>query len=119
MVTREDIFKYAKEKLGTKPEYLWEKFPKYAALKHDSNGKWFGLIMNILPEKIGLEGESEIDVLNLKLPPEWIGPLTERKDIFPGYHMNREYWVSVVLERVEPKEDFYQLIETSYDLTRK
>lgn len=117
MVTRKDIFQYTKETYGTEPEYLWEKFPEYAALKHDDNGKWYGLVMNVLPEKVGLEGEKEIDILNLKLLPEWVGSLTNREDIAPAYHMNREHWVSIILKRIKSKKELHQWIETSYELT--
>jgi len=118
MLTREDIFKHVKENYGTTPDYMWKKFPNYAALRHELNRKWYGLVMDVLPEKLGLEGKEEIDVLNLKSPPELNGSLVKRKDIVPAYHMNKEHWISVILERANLKDDIDQLIETSFDLTK-
>ena len=118
MLTREDIFKHIKENYGTSPDYPWEKFPKYAALRHESNEKWYGLIINVLPDKIGLEGNDEIDVLNLKCPPEESDSLRNGKNILPGYHMDKEHWISLVLERTDPEEEIYNLIEQSFNLTK-
>ncbi|MFL2099718.1 MmcQ/YjbR family DNA-binding protein [Desemzia sp. FAM 24101] len=118
MLTRNKLFQYMKKHYGAEPEYLWEKFPGYAVFKHPSNGKWYGVVMNILPEKIGLEGEEEIDVLELKSPPELNGSLKERREIEDAYHMNKEHWISVILGQVNEVTEIEQLIETSFDLTK-
>ncbi|WP_449354951.1 MmcQ/YjbR family DNA-binding protein [Virgibacillus natechei] len=118
MLTREDIFKHVKENYGTSPDYLWDKFPKYAALRHGSKGKWYGLIMNVLPEKLGLDGNEEVDVLNLKCPPEVSDGLRDGKTILPGYHMDKEHWISIVLGRIDQEGEIYNLIEQSFDLTK-
>ncbi|MCI4126475.1 MmcQ/YjbR family DNA-binding protein [Bacillus haynesii] len=118
MLTREDIFKHVKEKFDTSPDYLFQKFPNYAALRHEPNEKWYGLVMNVLPEKLGLDGNNEIDILNLKCPPEISGSLRNGKSILPGYHMDKENWISLVLERIDSEEEVYNLIEQSFNLTK-
>ncbi|MCY8573793.1 MmcQ/YjbR family DNA-binding protein [Bacillus haynesii] len=118
MLTREDIFKHVKEKFGTSPDYPFQKFPNYATLRHESNEKWFGLVMNVFPEKLGLDGNDEIDILNLKCPPEISGSLRNGKSILPGYHMDKENWISLVLERIDSEEEVYNLIEQSFNLTK-
>ena len=117
MLTREDIFKHVKEKFGTSPDYPFQKFPNYAALRHETTEKWYGLVMNVLPEKLGLDGNDEIDILNLKCPPEISGSLRNGKSILPGYHMDKENWISIVLERID-SEEVYNLIEQSFNLTK-
>jgi|SRR5690625_282114 len=118
MLTREDVFKHVQETYGSSPDYPFIKFPNYATLRHTTNGKWYGLVMNILPEKLGLEGNEEIDILNLKCPPELIGSLRNGRDILPGYHMDREHWISLVLNRTDPEGEIYNLIEQSFNLTK-
>ena len=34
---REDVFKYAKKKYKTEPEFLWKRFPDCAVLRHEDN----------------------------------------------------------------------------------
>lgn len=118
MLSRKDIFKHVKQKYGTSPDYPWEKFPDYASLRHDSNEKWYGLIMNVLPEKIGLEGDKEVDVLNVKSHPETSETLRDGKSILQGYHMDKEHWITIVLKNMDSKEDVYRLIEESFKLTK-
>lgn len=119
MLTREDIFKHVKENYGTFPDYPWGKHPEYAVLRHASGGKWYGLVMKVLPKKLGLGGNEEIDVINLKCPRELNGILRNGRDILPAYHMNKEHWITLVLERTDSKEEIYHLIEMSFDLTKK
>ncbi|MED1539875.1 MmcQ/YjbR family DNA-binding protein [Bacillus inaquosorum] len=118
MLTREDIFKHVKEKYGTSPDYPWKKYPHYAALRHEPNKKWYGLIMNVLPEKLGFDRSDEIDILNLKCPPEISDSLKNGENILPGYHMDKEHWISLVLERTDPGGEIYYLIEQSFNLTK-
>lgn len=118
MVTRDELFQYVEEKYETEPEYVWEKFPDYAVLRHKNEGKWYGLVMNVPPEKFNLEGDEELDVLNVKSPPEINGSLQERKDIFEAYHMDKEHWISILLERVDQIEDLEGLIQKSFELTK-
>lgn len=115
-MNRKEIFEYVKEKYNTVPDYLWNKYPLYAVLKH-SNNKWYGIIMNISKEKLGLDGKEEIDILNIKCPPELIGGFRKEKGFLPAYHMNKEHWITILLDGSVDKEKIKQLIDLSYDLT--
>ena|SRR5690625_4561311 len=118
MLTRENIFKHVKENFGTAPDYPFQKFPNYAALRHESNKKWYGLIMNVPPEKLRLDGNEEIDILNLKCPPELSDIIRNGYSILPGYHMDKGNWISLVLKRIDSEEEVYSLIEQSFNLTK-
>ncbi|WP_250129849.1 hypothetical protein [Jeotgalicoccus sp. WY2] len=78
MLKRDDIFDFVSEKYDIKPDYPWEN-NDYTTLRHHDNEKWFALIMNITGDKIGLDNEDAIDVLNLKAREEFIGPLRKQK----------------------------------------
>ncbi|QKY71019.1 MmcQ/YjbR family DNA-binding protein [Lentibacillus sp. CBA3610] len=118
--TRDDIFKYVREKYDTLPDYPFKQFPNYAVLRHATNRKWYGLVMNVHPEKLELDGNEEIEILNLKCSPELNGSLRKRRDILPAHHMNKEHWYTLVLERTDPNdnEDIHRLIEMSFNLTK-
>ena len=112
---REDVFNYIKEKYHTKPAYLWEKYPFYAALRTASN-KWYGIVMNVPKNKLGLEGTQEIDILVVKCYPEMIGGLRKSKGFLPAYHMNKEHWITIVLDEKMDKDKIKFLIDQSYEL---
>lgn len=118
MVQREDVFDYVDAEFDIKPDYPWEKFSKYAALRHKTNDKWFGLIMNVTPDKVGLEGKEEIDILNIKSPSELNDSLTNEEHIVPAYHMDKENWISIILQKVDSINDIVPRINQSFDLTK-
>ncbi len=64
-VQRECIFRYVKEQYGTVPEYLWKTSPSSAVLRH-GNGKWYGIIMSIETSRLGIEGDSVIDIIKVR-----------------------------------------------------
>ncbi len=86
---RNDILKYTLEKYETIPDYPWKFFPGYAVLRHKDNKKWYGIIMDVPKEKLGLSGQKAVDVLEIKCDPVMIGSLLTKGEFLPAYHMNR------------------------------
>jgi predicted DNA-binding protein (MmcQ/YjbR family) len=35
----------------------------------------------------------------------------------PAYHMNKEHWLTVLLDNTVPEKEIYELIDDSYELT--
>ena len=117
MMTREDIFDFVSKRYDVKPDYPWQKYKNYAALRHPDNEKWFGLVMDITSDKLGLDNNEEIDVLNVKLRKEFVGPLRKKKGIYRAYHMDKNNWVTINLDEVKKTEEIQDLIAESYELT--
>ena len=118
MTTREDVLRYALEQFGTQPEYLWPKSPNDGVLRHQSGAKWYGVLMNLPRQKLGLPGEGTVDILNLKCGPVLLGSLLGKEGYLPAYHMSKGNWVSIRLDGTVPEEDIFWLLGISYDLTR-
>ncbi len=110
---REDILNYTKRKYDTDPDYPWAKFPDYAVLRHGKNNKWYGLLMNVDRNKLNIEGDGETEILNVKCDPALSGILREKNAILPAYHMNKEHWLSIVLDGSVPDEEIFQLLGLS------
>ena len=118
MITREAVLTYIKEQYGAVPDYPWQKYPNFAVLRHADNQKWFALMMDITADKLGMESDEIIDVINLKVEKELIGALRKKKGVYPAYHMNKATWVTVHLEEIESAETLKELIADSYELTK-
>ncbi|MBQ6043043.1 MAG: MmcQ/YjbR family DNA-binding protein [Clostridia bacterium] len=115
---RGKIFEYAKEKYSTSPEYPWMKFPDYAILRHADGKKWYGLIMDLPKEKLGLRGKNRVDILNLKLDDMMFAEmLLGKKGYFKGYHISSGRWISVLLDGTVPFRDLAPLIDISFRAT--
>lgn len=117
MTAIEKILKYVKENYGSEPEYLWKKFPKYAVLRNKRNSKWYGILMNIPIKKLGIESDKNIDILNIKCDPIMIGSLIDNKRYFPAYHMNKEHWITLFIDKI-PQKEIFGLIDLSFEIVK-
>ena len=58
--------------------------------------------------------------MNLKCQPEHAQALRAMyKSVLPGYHMNKEHWNTVILDKTIPDEEIYSMIDNSYNLIIK
>lgn len=113
---RTKLITYVKDKYQSDPEYPWKKDPLSATLKNPTSNKWFGLIMTIPYKYLKIEKEGKIDVLNIKNTPEKIMALIDHQHFFSAYHMNKKYWVTVLLDSQVDLEQVKALLDDSYQL---
>ena len=111
---REEIYEYVKKQYGTVPEYLWKESPESAVLRH-KNGKWYAVLMQVEKSRLGLEGDTKVDILDVKCDPDMVGLLTQTYGFLPGYHMNKKYWNSIYPGRDLSDVRIKELIRISYD----
>ena len=116
---RKEIEQYINESYDSIQEYPWDDAPTYSTFKHKDNKKWFALIMNIPFKYLKIEKDECVDVINLKNIPELIGSLRLEPGILPAYHMNKEHWITVLLDGTVPKQRVCELIDISYEMTRQ
>lgn len=112
---RGEILQFVKNTYNTEPEYPWQRSPESAVLRH-RNGKWYGLIMPVPREKLGLPEDGISDVLNVKCDPLMLGSVLLQKGFFPAYHMNKENWISILLDGSVPAERVTAALQMSYGL---
>ncbi len=112
---RKQVFEYVGKYYKTIPEYPWDDLN--AVLRRSDNRKWYGVVLRVERRKLGLDGDGEVDVINLKEEPFFIGSLRMKEGFHPAYHMNKEKWISVRLDGSVPQEEIRNLIDLSYELT--
>ena len=112
---RERITQYILDTYGTEAEYLWADSPDSAVFRHPASRKWYAIIMGVLPERLGLSGEQVLYVMNVKCSTIIIGSLLSTKGFLPAYHMNKNHWISIVLDNSVPDDQITPLLELSYD----
>lgn len=115
---RADILDYAIKKHGTMPEYLWLPFPNYAVLRRPDNKKWYAIVMDVPKDKLGLKGEERIDILDIKCNPALREILLNQKGFLPAYHLNRENWITVLLDGSADRDAVLGLLDESYEIAR-
>lgn len=113
------VIKYIREKYGDELEFLWEKFDDNAIWRRNDNKKWYALLVTLPKNKIGLEGEEEIEILDLRMSPQEVERSIDYKRYFPAYHMNKKSWITICLDGSLEIEEIYRRIDGSYILALK
>ena len=111
------IMTRVQEKYENQLEYLWEKSPDTAVLRHEDNQKWYAVLMKISWDKLEKGREGLVEAVNLK--HDQVSDLLVKKGIYPAFHMNKRYWISVPLDDSLSDEEVLELIEKSWNLTLK
>ncbi|MGS4809765.1 MmcQ/YjbR family DNA-binding protein [Streptococcus sp. Z554] len=98
-------------------EYLWEKSPDTAVLRHEDNQKWYAILMRIPWDRLDKGREGLVEAVNLK--HDQVADLLSQNGIYPAFHMNKRYWISLPLDDTLTDEKVLELFERSYFLTSK
>ena len=113
---KQKIIKFINNKYNASPEYLWKRYPTYCIFRHHNNNKWFALIGTVPRSILKLSGDGDVDIINLKTnDAEFFRGV---RGVLPAYHMNKNHWITVLLDETLPMKNIQNLIETSYELTK-
>ncbi|MCP9075613.1 MmcQ/YjbR family DNA-binding protein [Streptococcus sp. CF4-2] len=111
------IMAFVQEKYGNQLEYLWEKSPDTAVLRHEDNQKWYAILMRIPWDRLDKGREGLVEAVNLK--HDQVADLLSQLGIYPAFHMNKRYWISLPLDDTLTDEKVLELFERSWFLTSK
>lgn len=102
------------EKYGEHPDYPFKKLDSAAVYRYPANRKWYGLVMDIEKGLLTKEDDKTIiEALNVKVDADKRNHYLSMDGIYPAYHMNRENWLSIVLDETVPDEIVMELIDQS------
>ena len=112
-----NVIKYVKDRYGDELELLWEKYDECAVIRNKQNNKWYAVIMTI-PESKLIEGAKRtVEIIDLKYEKDKSSSIIDGKIIFPGYHMNKKSWITIILDESVENKKIQGLIDHSYDLS--
>ena len=113
------LIRYVRERFGDELEFLWETSPTSSIWRRKDNRKWYGLLMTLPRRKLGLDSDETAEILDLRLDPAQMAETVDRKRYFPGWHMNKKSWYTMILDGSVPTEELFRRIGESYDLANK
>ena len=115
--TRE-IIDYISQNYGDGLEFLWDKFPDVAITRRKDNSKWYAVFFVLSKNKLKIDSQERVDVIDLRVSPENLSQLIDNKNFFEAYHMNKKHWISICLDGKIPTTFVLKLLEESYNLAK-
>ncbi len=99
--------------------FYWEdiNITNKAIFENEPTGRTYAALQKISTKTLGLKEDRVVEILCLKLPREQAQKLIDNKTFFCPHNMNKEYWISILLENVN-LQTLKPLIEISYCLAR-
>lgn len=115
---RRKIIDYIKKKYKAEPEHLWRSYTDYIVFRHSDNNKWFGIIMDVSRDKLGLDGDDRVDIIDVKVEDPFLRDmLIQQPGYLPAYHMNKGNWITVLLDGTVSFEDVCGMVDEGFMAT--
>ena len=107
------------EKYGDEVEFPWEDEANGDAgiFRNPDSQKWYGIIMPIDKSKIEDKASGLVEVMNIKLDPQEIDELVKEDGFYRAYHMNKKYWITIILDGTVKTDRIMKLVEESHSYT--
>lgn len=112
-----EIIKYIKKRYNDDLEYLWKKFPENAVWRNKINNKWYGALLVLSERKLEIASDRIIDIIDLRYQKDKIKEIIDNENVFAGYHMNKDSWITIRLDGSVNIQEIYKLIDNSYTLS--
>ena len=113
------LLDFVKTNYNTDPELLWARFPNTSVLRNLGNRKWYGVVNSISARKIGIDSDKIIEIVNVRFykgeAPEIVGNIT---GIYPAWHMNKNNWITIVLDDTLSDDQLFGLVDQSFELSK-
>ena len=116
-MTRQELTEYIFDEYSVEPDYPFPMDDVSCVFRHPGSRKWFGIAMSVPYRTLGIGREGNADILNVKCDPLIAGSLRGRPGFRPAYHMNKEKWITILLDGSAEKEDITALLDMSYAMT--
>ena len=115
----QEIVEFVKDTYNDHLEFLWKKFPKNAIWRRSDTNKWYAALLTVNKAKLGLDSDDTVTIIDLRETPEMVGKIVDNKTYFPGYHMSKKSWYTIILDGTVTDNEIMERIKTSYDLATK
>ena len=109
---------FLRKEFGVGLEFLWKNFPDCAIARRPDNKKWFAAFLTCPENKLGLEGDEKVEILDLRAEQADFCKLDGRR-YFPGYHMNKKNWMTLVFDSGIRQSEINSLLKKSFALALK
>lgn len=114
-----ELIAHVRRTYGDEPEFLWQKLPTNAVFRRKDTGKWYAALLTVSKRKLGIDSDETAEIIDLRIRPEELSLLPLGEKYFPGYHMNKRSWYTLLLDGSVPQNELYRRLDESYLLAVK
>ena len=114
-MTKDELIAYIAKRFSTDAEYPWD--DENFIFRHHNNQKWFAVAMRIPYRRLGIQRDGLVDIVDVKCGPLLMDAYRRQPGILPGYHMNKDHWITILLDGTADDGLIEELFELSFDLT--
>ena len=76
-------------------------------------------LLTVSKRKLGINSDEVVEIIDLRIKPDEIENLIDNEKYYPGYHMNKKHWFTVILDGCVSIKDICSKIDESYRLAVK
>ena len=116
-MNKDELIAHVHDYFSIDPDYPFEEEDTFV-FRHRKNRKWFAVAMTVPYKRLGLEQDGNTDIIDVKCGPLMMDVYRKLPGILPGYHMNKDNWVTILLDGTAETDTTKELLEISYDLTK-
>ena len=116
-MTKQELTDYIFDTYSVEPDHPFPRDEESCVFRHGNNRKWFALAMSVPYRTLGIPLDGKADILNIKCDPLMMGSLRGKPGYRPAYHMNKDKWITILLDGSAEREDIVGLLAFSYELT--
>lgn len=114
----QEVIKYVREKYGDELEFLWPKFSDNAIWRNKQNRKWYAVLLVIPKNRLGFPSDERAEIIDVRFSRgEALEFAASNEHIFPGYHMNKRNWITIILDGSVATEQILALLDQSYEIS--
>lgn len=109
------IITYVQQTYQCDLEHLWPEAPENAVWRRTDNRKWFATVLTVPKNKLGHAENKLVEIIDLHATPEQVADYITQKHYYPGWHMNKKHWYTIILDNSLPTEEICRRIDESYN----
>lgn len=113
------LIEYVRGRYGDELEFLWKKFDDNAIWRCKANRKWYAAVLTVQKSKLGIKSDDKAEIIDLRIEPENMNDLIDNKIYFPGWHMNKKHWYTIILDGSVSYDELCRRIDESYLIAMK
>ena len=95
-------------------DHSFEEDPTVTIFRRADNNQRFAATKNVGRRSVDAGQMGRIDILNLSLDPRLVASLRTREGFRPAWRMNRNRWVTILLDGTVPDDEIRSYLDMSY-----